>query len=64
MVRRPLASGNLCTGFLIAVTFLRANGLVFTGKEMPVVEMISELAAGEASESSYAIYLKVNSRPP
>jgi prophage maintenance system killer protein len=57
-------SGNLATAFLMAITFLRVNGLLFTGREMPVVQETLRLAAGEVSESFYATLLKVNSRRP
>jgi death-on-curing protein len=61
-VSRPFASGNTCTAFLIAATFLRINGLVFTGKEMQVVEETLALARGDSSESFYATFLQCNSR--
>ena len=59
---RPFVSGNLASAFVIATTFLRVNGLLFTGKELPVVESVLELAAGQESESEFAVYLRCNCR--
>ncbi len=59
---RPFVCGNLASAFVIATTFLRVNGLLFTGKELPVVQSMLELAAGQESESGFAVYLRCNCR--
>jgi death-on-curing protein len=58
----PFASGNACTGFLLATTFLRINGLAFSGRDVPTVEETLALGRGDSSESFYAFFLKCNSR--
>jgi death on curing protein len=60
VLSRPFASGNLASAFIIATTFLGANGLRFTGKEELAVEMMLELARGEQSEAQFARYLRCN----
>ena len=60
---RPFLTGNLSSGFIIAATFLRCNGLSFTGLELPVVESMLQLVQGQESESHYARYLRCNSDP-
>jgi death on curing protein len=62
MTSSPFVSGNVCTAFLLAVTFLRVNGLVFTGRDIPGVEETLAFARGDSSESFYAMFLKCNSR--
>jgi death on curing protein len=64
LTTQPFASGNACTALLVAMTFLRINGLVFTGRDVPVVEETLALARGDSSESFYAMFLKCNSRAP
>jgi death-on-curing protein len=60
---RPFASGNLAASFVIPVVFLGANGLVFTGSELPVVERILALAQGKETEAEFAHYLRCNCDP-
>jgi death on curing protein len=60
---RPFVSGNLSSAFVVATAFLRSNGLLFTGQELPVVQSMLELAQGQISESHYALYLRCNCRP-
>ncbi len=59
---QPFLSGNACMAFLIAVTFLRVNGLVFTGAETSAVEETLALTRGASTESFYALFLKCNAR--
>jgi death on curing protein len=59
---RPFVSGNLGSAIAIPATFLRCNGLVFTGKEEPLVETMLELARGQCSEAFFARYLQCNCR--
>ncbi len=60
---RPFTSGNLASGLLIATTFLGVNGLLFTGKELPLVETVLDLAQGKQSEAEFAHYLRCNCDP-
>ena len=60
----PFVSGNNCTGFLVATTFLGVNGLVFTGRGVPTVEETLALARGDSPEAFYGLFLKCNSRAP
>jgi len=62
-LNRPFASGNLATAFVIATTFLNSNGLVFAGRELPVVETILDLGQGHQSEAEFAHYLRCNCEP-
>jgi death-on-curing protein len=61
---RPFESGNACTAFLLAATFLRVNGLVFIGHAAYLVEETLALAEGRSSEAYYATFLTCNSQPP
>ncbi len=61
---RPFVSGNVCTGFLLALTFLQINGVLFTGREMTTTVKTLALAKGEATESFYARFLSANCRTP
>jgi prophage maintenance system killer protein len=58
----PFETGNICTGFLVAATFLRANGLLFVGRDGSVVEETLALAQGRSSEAFYVMYLKCNTQ--
>jgi death-on-curing protein len=60
---RPFASGNLGTAVIVASTFLGVNGLLFTGKELPLVETVLNLAQGQESEAEFAHYLRCNCDP-
>ncbi len=62
ILNHPFLDGNKRTGFLVAVTFLELNGMVFTASEESVVEKTLALAAGELNEAGYAVWLKANSR--
>ena len=57
---RPFVNGSISSAFVIATTFLRCNGLLFTGMELRVVESMLELAQGQESESHFAYYLRCN----
>jgi hypothetical protein len=46
----------------LALTFLRINGLVFTGRDLPILEETLALAVGEVSADYYADFLQANSR--
>jgi death-on-curing protein len=59
---QPFINGNAATGFLVAATFLRINGLVFTGKEAPVTEDTLAVARGTCSEAFYAHFFRCNTR--
>jgi death-on-curing protein len=63
VTKRPFVAGNLASGLLIATTFLGANGLCFTGKELPLVERVLTLAQGQESEAEFAHYLRCNCDP-
>jgi prophage maintenance system killer protein len=60
---RPFTSGNLASGFLIATIFLEVNGLLFAGKELPLVETVLDLTQGGKSEAVFAHYLRCNCDP-
>jgi death-on-curing protein len=62
ILNHPFIDGNKRTGFMLAVTFLELNGLVFTASEESVVEKTLALAAGKLEEAGYAAWLKSNSR--
>lgn len=61
-ITQPFLSGNAPTAFLLAVTFLRVNGLVFTGAEISATQETLALARSASTESFYALFLKCNSR--
>ena len=62
VLNHPFLDGNKRTGFMVAVTFLELNGLVFTASEESVVEETLALAAGRLKEAGYASWLKANSQ--
>ena len=62
VLNHPFLDGNKRTGFMVAVTFLELNGLVFTASEESVVEKTLALAAGKLKEAGYASWLKAHSQ--
>lgn len=62
VLNHPFLDGNKRTGFMVAVTFLELNGLVFTASEESVVEKTLALAAGKLKEADYASWLKAHSQ--
>ena|ERR1017187_7361591 len=60
VLNHPFLDGNKRTGFIMAVTFLELNGLVFTASEESVVEKTLALAAGGLKEAGYAAWLKTS----
>jgi death on curing protein len=61
VLNHPFLDGNKRTGFMVAVTFLEINGLVFAATEESVVEKTLGLASGNLKETDYAVWLKANS---
>ena len=59
--KQPFQSGNLAIAFLVAITFLRVHGRVFTGKEVVAANETSDLAAGKCPEEFYRRWLLANS---
>ncbi len=59
----PFLDGNKRTGFMLGVAFLEINGLVFFASEVEATLRTLALAAGEMSESAYAVWLAKYSRP-
>jgi death on curing protein len=55
--KQPFQSGNLAVAFLVAITFLRVNGRVFSSKEVDVAEDTANLADGKCPESFYTHWL-------
>jgi death on curing protein len=62
-LNRPFASGNAASSFLIAASFLGANGLAFVGRSLPLVGVMLELARGQKTEAQFARYLRCNCDP-
>ena len=60
----PFLDGNKRTGFMLAVTFLELNGMVFTAIEESVVQYTLGLASGGIKEPKYAAWLKAHSKRP
>ena len=58
----PFVDGNKRIGFATATLFLELNGLRFAAGEVDVVLRTLALAAGKASESKYAAWLKASSK--
>ncbi|MBB5518106.1 death-on-curing protein [Amphiplicatus metriothermophilus] len=56
----PFVDGNKRAGFMAAATFLLLNGWTLTATDKEVVEAMLALAAGEASEEEFALWLKAN----
>ena len=58
--KQPFHSGNLAIAFLVAITFLRVNGRVFTGEEVNVADDTANLTAGQCPEPFYSQWLYAN----
>lgn len=58
--KRPFQSGNLAIAFLVAITFLRVNGRVFSGSEVRTAEDTANLAEGRCPEPFYTRWLYAN----
>lgn len=58
----PFVDGNKRIGFTVAVLFLELNDYRFQATEADAVLQTLALAAGEATEATYAAWLKANSR--
>jgi death-on-curing protein len=58
----PFIDGNKRVGFIVAVVFLELNGYRFQAAEAEAAVRTLALAAGEMSESEFAVWLKANSR--
>jgi death-on-curing protein len=62
ILNHPFLDGNKRTGFMLAATFLELNGTVLSASEEAVVERTVALASGRIKETTYAVWLKNNSR--
>src|ERR1700687_3652931 len=62
VLNHPFLDGNKRSGFMLAVTFLELNGMVFTATEESVVEHTLGLASGDIKEPKYAAWLKAHSK--
>jgi death-on-curing protein len=62
VLNHPFIDGNKRTGFMVAVTFLELNGLVFSATEESVVEYTLGLASGGIKKPKYAAWLKAHSK--
>ena len=58
--KQPFQSGNLAIAFLVAITFLRVNGRVFSGKEVHAAGNPANLADGACPEAYYTHWLYVS----
>jgi len=54
----PFLDGNKRAGFMLAYTFLGANGQLFVTPEEEVLTFTLALAAGELTDAAYALWLK------
>jgi len=59
----PFLDGNKRTGFMLGAAFLEVSGQVFFASEVDATLRTLALAAGEATEADYALWLAKNSRP-
>jgi len=59
----PFVDGNKRTAFLCAYVFLGINRHSLDADEAEAAAIILDLAAGEASETEFALWLKENCRP-
>lgn len=62
ILNHPFLDGNKRTGFMLAATFLEANGWEFFATEESVVEMTLALASGKLKQADYADWLDKNSK--
>ncbi len=58
----PYRDGNKRVAFVVMVTFLELNGLVFDAEEAEVVAVMLRLAAGRLSEAELAKWLRAHTR--
>lgn len=58
----PFLDGNKRTGFVVGVLFLELNGYRFSATEADAAVRTLALAAGDMSESAFAVWLKTNSQ--
>jgi len=58
----PFLDGNKRAAFMVAYTFLGANGFELTAPEEEVVVQTLALAAGKLNEASYALWLRDSCR--
>lgn len=56
----PFVDGNKRTAFLSAYVFLGLNGAALEADESEAAAIAIDLAAGEASEDDFALWLKAN----
>lgn len=59
----PFVDGNKRTAFLCAYVFLGLNGHALDADEAEAAAITLDLAAGEASEQDFALWLKANCQP-
>jgi prophage maintenance system killer protein len=55
--KQPFQSGNLAIDFLVAITFLRVNGRVFSAEEVSAAEDTANVVDGKCPESYYTHWL-------
>lgn len=63
LARRPYVDGNKRIAFVAMAVFLDINGRDLVADESAVVEMMLATAAGSASESDLAIWIRAHSEP-
>ena len=63
ITNHPFIDGNKRTGFVAAITFIEANGLIFNADEIDAYKFTMALAAGEITESQYGEFLSEFSTP-
>ncbi|MDQ3553035.1 MAG: type II toxin-antitoxin system death-on-curing family toxin [Chloroflexota bacterium] len=61
--RHPYVDGNKRIAFVSMAVFLDINGRDLVADESAVVEMMLAIAAGSASESDLAIWIRTQSEP-
>ena len=54
----PFVDGNKRTAFVVAETFLRANGTALDATDESCIEKMLALAAGELTEDGFAEWLR------
>ncbi len=63
MRKLPFLDGNKRTAFVVALTFLRLNGLRYAGTHGEAAAIMLRLAKGRASENDVAAFLRNNVKP-
>jgi death-on-curing protein len=58
----PFVDGNKRTGFVVGVLFLELNGFAFRASEEDATQAVLDLAAGTLNETSYADWLRANTK--